>query len=447
MNRIHLKNLIVVLMLIQLMGRARVASAAPSLQGVNLLQNPGFEQPYDSDGTAHGWGRWHDETGAQSKDSECVSGYHFEPVWSFEWVSPQFIHAGTVSQHVGMNWDTWKGGMMQTVSVTPGSRYRFTVFGHGRGANAPVPEPSEQGLNMNMRIGIDPDGSGLWYDGDVVWSGTASPHDRWQQFTVEATAVGDKITVFTSADWGVPGVAQCRMFLDVWFDTAELMEVAPPPTATSPPPPPPPPASATPLPPTSTPTPEATPTHTPIPTDTPTATPEPPKGSTICVNAFDDQNANGLHDSDEGQMAGVTITIATAEEIVERVVSPGTADPICVAGLEQGTYQIAQILPGRLEMTTAANAMLDVVEGKIYGVEFGSRLRTADNSGEPTASDSVAAIPTLAAGTDSQPADAATEPVEAGEPGVLALSGLLVLSLAVILLGVLIFLVLRGQTR
>jgi hypothetical protein len=446
MNRNHLPKLLALLILLLLIGSARSGLAAPLLQGANLLQNPDFEQPYDSDGTAHGWGRWHNETGAESKDAECLSGYHFEPVWSVEVVSSQFIHSGSVSQHVGMNWDTWKGGMLQTVSVTPGSRYRFTVYGYGRGSSEPVPFPADFSLNMNMQIGIDPNGSGVWYDGDVIWSGTASPHDRWQQFSVEATATGDKITVFTAANWGVPGVAQCRRFLDVWFDTAELVEIAPPPTATSPPPPTAPPATATPLPPTATVTPESTPTNTPVPTETPTATPEPPKGGTVCVNAFDDRNANGLHDDEEGQMAGVTVTIATAEQIVQRVVSPGTSEPICIVGLASGSYQIAQILPGRLEATTDSSYMLPLEEGKTYGIEFGSRLRSTVGGGETEASDSIASNATVAAEGPSDE-DSPSPSGSDGGPATLALSGLVVLSLAVVLLGGLIFVMLRRQAR
>ncbi len=146
-------------------------------------------------------------------------------------------------------------------------------------------------------------------------------------------------------------------------------------------------------------------------------------------------------------MAGVTITIASVEQIVQRIVSAGTVDPICVEGLDDGTYQIAQIVPGRLEMTTAATAKLELVEGNIYGVEFGSRLRTSAGSATPTASQVVAVNPTPATGSESESAGETTSPAESNGSNTLAVSGLIVLALAVILLGVLIFLVLRGQTR
>lgn len=447
MKKKHLVKLIITLMVMLLAIQVSPTTAAPAQQGANLLQNPGFEQPYDRNEIAHGWGPWHNETGAESKDAECISGYNYKPHWSAEVVSSQFIHDGASSQHVGMQYDTWKAGMLQTVSVTPGSRYRFTVYGLGRGSNEPVPAPSDRVLNMQMQIGIDPNGSGVWYDSDIVWSGQASPHDQWQQFTVEATATGDKMTVVTSSNWGVPGVSQCRRFLDVWYDSAALVEVGPPPTATSPPPPPPPPATATPLPPTVTPTPAFTPTNTPVPTDTPTATPEPPKGGIICVNAFADDNANGIHDASEGHMAGVTFTVANGQAIVGQAIAPGTESPVCFEELEPGSYQVAQIVPSRLEMTTAANAVLEVIEGKTYGVEFGSRIRPADSSAPPTAASAVADNNTAATEDNGAAEEGQTAPAEQASGGLSSYSGLIVMVIAVFLLGILIFVALRKQSR
>ncbi|MCZ7673214.1 MAG: hypothetical protein M5U34_41920 [Chloroflexi bacterium] len=185
------------------------------------------------------------------------------------------------------------------------------------------PAASEGGLQMNVRAGIDPSGNGgIWYDNDIVWSGSASPHDTWQQISVETTATNSTITVYTSANWAVKGVNQCRAHLDVWFDTAELIEVGPPPTNTPPPLPtlpPPPPVTNTPVPPTETATPAETATFTPVPTDTPSPT---PAGGTICANAFNDVNGNGLQDADEGFMAGVTFTVANPPPLWGRPLPP-----------------------------------------------------------------------------------------------------------------------------
>lgn len=332
---------------------------------------------------------------------------------------------------------------MQTVqNVTPGSTYRFTVYAYGRGSSDDYPNPSEPGLQMNVRVGIDPNGSGLWNDSDVFWSGTINPHDVWQPVSVEVTATGNQISVFTSADWGVEGINQCRKHLDVWFDTAELIEAGPPPTNTPEPLPtlpPPPPVTNTPTPIPASPTPEVIPTDTPVP---PTATPTLPPGGTICINAFADANGNGTRDSNEGFMGNVTFTVANGANVVGQAVSGGTGDPFCFEGLAAGNYQVAQIVPGRLEMTTAANASIQVEEGRTVGVEFGSRLRDESNAA-PVASDQVAAVEPTAVQAVEAAADQQAAASNDGGFSLAAISGLLVMVVAVVLLGVLIFLALR----
>jgi len=421
-------------------------AAAPAQQ-TNLLTNPGFEQPYNNDGSASGWVRWHQESSADQFD-DCTNGYRKLPKWA---AAGGVVFEGSNSQKVFNNWDTWRAGVWQNVSVTPGTTYRFSVYARGYGSNESRPAASDTGLQMNIRVGADPNGTGLWLDNDVIWSGAINPHDNWQEISIEVTAAADTITVFTSADWAVQGVNQCRQFLETWFDSASLVEVAPPatntpvPTATLPPPPP---ATATPIPPTPTPT--VPPTATPIPSPTPSPT---PTGGTICVNAFTDENGNGSLEENEGYVANVTFILAQNGQIVGQAVSTGNADPFCFEGLTPGDYEIAQQVPGRLEMTTAANTTLRIEQGQRAGVQFGSRLRL-DNSG------STISVPD--SGTDSI-ADAGAEPTaDSGEPaatavavqpaapdqqgGLAAISGLLLIGLAIVVLGGIIFVVLRRQS-
>lgn len=442
--RNQISRILLALLLISLMGivatsHTNKVEAAPALQA-NLLQNPGFEEPY-SGGTAASWSPWHQGLNDNPKPADCSARYLVQPKWAPELVSGGLIMDGVRSQHVGNNFDTWRGGVMQTVSVNPGSTYRFTFYATGRASNDQYPAPSNTEVNLGVGGGIDPNGSGIWYESDVVWGATGSPHmsgsqGNWQQFTVEATATGNRLTVYVQADTG--GANQCRGHLDVWFDKASLVEVGPPPTNTRPPAPPPPPATNTPVPPTETPTPEATPTDTPVPTATPTNTPEPPKTGIICVNAFADNNANGQQDPGEGNMAGVTFTIAQAGQVVVQGISTGTNTAVCFENFPPGSYEVAQVVPRNLQMTTAPNANIDVTAGSTISLAFGSRIE------ENMEGEAISGVtPTTSPGDQ-------TETVAESDGGgsgfsPLAIVGLAAIVLAILLLGGLILILLRQQ--
>ena len=409
----------------------------PAQAQSNLLENPSFEQPYQSNGEANNWGRWHRNSSEDMFD-DCTNGYHKRPSWSPE-SNSSLVRDGSTSQHIGNQWDTWSAGVFQNVPVTAGSTYRFTVWAYSRGGGSNFPNPSDGDLNSNVQVGIDPNGSGVWNEADVVWSGKINPLDNWQQISVEVTATGNQVSVYTRADWGVPGANQCRAHLDTWFDAAELVEIGPPPTNTpvpQPTSPPPPPSTNTPVPPTPTPTSDVPPTATTVPTDTPVPTATPSPGGTICVNAFDDANGNGRYDEGEGYMGSVTFTIATPTELVAQAVSSGTSQPVCFDGLPPDTYTITQIVPSALEFTTAPSTTTPLGEGDIIRIEFGSRIRTDAVAPEAT---EVAELPD---GETTQP-DTEGETSNNGSPSPLAIGGLLFMIAAVILIGVVIYLLLR----
>ncbi len=420
-------------------GNYTLQNAVPPKQ-TNLLQNPGFEEPYGS-GFAQGWSGWHQELNSNPKPENCSGRYSVRPKWFAE-ANGALILDGGRSQHVGNEFDTWRGGVMQTLNVAAGSTYRFSFWAIGRASNDQFPAPSDTAVNLGVRAGIDPNGSGLWNDGDIVWGSAGSPHDggsqsNWQQFSVEATATGGQVTVFTQADFS--GANQCRAHLDIWFDQAQLIEVGPPPTATSPPPPPPPPApiaTNTPVPPTNTPVPEDTPTNTPVPTETPSPT---PTGGTICVNAFADSSGNGQRDADEGFMGGITFTIVQDNNVITQGVSTGSELPVCFGPVPAGVYTVAQIIPRNLELTTSPEATIDVTEGATISLEFGSRFRSADNLEVAGA-----ATPTAQAVTVVEP-PSSPDSDGSGDLGILAIVGLVAIFLALVLLGVLIFILLRQQ--
>ncbi len=411
--------------------------AVPIQAQANLLNNPGFAEPF-SNGVANGWTAWHRET---EKTDDCADPYYFRPRWNAELATAQHIYQGGSSQYIGNNWDTWSAGVYQTVAATPGTTYRFTVFAKGRTSNEPGVDGSDTYVQMNIRAGIDPTGGAIWYAPGVVWGAAGSPHDQWQQFSVEATAVGNQITVFTSANLARAGANQCLQYLDTWYDAAELVVVQVLPTATNTPPPPPP-ATNTPV---NTPTPEVTDTPTAVPTNTPTPTPTTPPGGTICLNAFNDENANGIHDPGEDYLAGITFTVSRDGQVVDTAISTGRPEPVCFEGLEPGAYEVSQQIPPRLELTTADTAVIQIDVGQTLGVEFGSRLRPeATPVVDPPGADTIA-------DADLPPTLEPELPVATAEPdtaprSLAAVSGLIALFLGVILLGVLLFVFLRRQT-
>lgn len=430
----------IVLAVAILMGPGRNAKvAAESAQQTNLLQNPSFEEPYKG-GIAGNWGAWHQELNSNPKPADCSEKYMVQPKWNGELASGGLIKDGARSQQVGNSFDTWRGGVLQTVNVNPGSTYRFTFYATGRASNEQYPAPSDASVNLGIRAGIDPNGSGLWSDGDIVWGATGSPHmsgssGNWQEFSVEATATGSQVTVFVQSDNSGP--QQCRKHLDAWFDQSQLIEIGPPPTNTPPPPPPPPPqpvVTNTPIPPTLTATSEIPPTATLVPTDTPTNTPVPPEGGIICTNAFADDNANGQRDADEGYMAGVTFSVANGNAVIAQGVSVGSDTPICFEELDAGTYTVGQQVPRNLEMTTAATATVDLTAGSIISLEFGSRVKSDDG-------DEISSL------TPTEEGSAGTDDGSSSGEGVslLAIFGLAAIGIAVVLLVVLIILLFRQQ--
>ena len=419
--------------LLTLMVWAAPGRAAPTQQGANLLQNPGFEQPF-SGGAAGNWQKWN-KTTARSDDA-CLVAYHVLPKWNVE-TAAGFVRAGAASQYIGNNWDTWSGGVYQTVSATPGTTYRFSFYGRGRGTNEASPAASESSLQMNMRAGIDPNGGGAWNDADVVWGGAGSPHDTWQQFSVEATATGNQITVFPAADWAITGINQCRQFLDTWYDEAQLVAQTSP-TAT--PAPAQPQATTPPQPTGGVPTEAAAATvaATMAATAVPVASATPAGSSTICVNAFLDANANGLRDADEGYVAGVTLTVAQGATIAGQAVSTGNEEPLCFGNLMAGRYEVAQTLPPTLEATTQPNATIDVAEGQTIALEFGSRLRTTPTAAPATSTaDATQLTATAAVAVGGETA------ADEGGSNWLVYLGLGAIVVGVALLGVLLYSMLR----
>ena len=427
--------------------------AARLYQSGNLLQTPGMEEPYiNNNKVPEGWARWFNEI-AKPADATALQ-YAVKPNWSPETNPsgsfPELIHGGAASQHIGNQQDPWMAGIQQTVSNIPaGSVVQFCAYARLYANNTSYgKEPSVSSIDGRARVGIDPNGGGNWASG-VTWSGTANPHDTWQQLCVQATVGGaGNATVYTSNDYR-GGSAQ---HLDAWWDDASLTIVGaatpvpgtgnPPATqpSTAPVPQAPlPSVLATPGPdgsivhtiqagdtlfalsiaynvpldqiltlnniskdtllsigqkiiisgPTAPAAPTAAPTSTTPqapPTTAPTATPE-NANAKLCVLAFDDTNADGLLTAGEQPVAGVQFTINSAQGNSQPVTytSDGTAAPHCIDNLAPGTYSVA-VQPAQNTIATSDKRWsVSLTGGATVNIRFGSRSETGADSANPNA--------------------------------------------------------------
>ncbi len=87
----------------------------------------------------------------------------------------------------------------QQVSVESGQNVQASAFAQVKACNLPANGDtcgSAVESGAQTRIGIDPNGGTDPNDSDIVWSGWAEPHDRWEQMTVSATTTGTTATLF-----------------------------------------------------------------------------------------------------------------------------------------------------------------------------------------------------------------------------------------------------------
>jgi LysM repeat protein len=243
-----------------------LASASPALQqeGQNLIRNAGFEGGWHWQGgdtflgkIADNWTAWwvDDATGKDPHASDFWKNQRPEyGLAGMEYYVPDQVHGGSRSLQYGKRYATHTAGVFQRISgITPGVKLRFTAWGFVYGKDQ---DSSKTPGYVHMRIGIDPTGGTNVFGGSVVWSPEAHPvavntGSNWHQFTVEAEAQSETVTVFlySSPEWPMNEALTTQ-----WDDTNMVVTTpAEPPTNTPPPPLPtrtagPPPATATPRP-------------------------------------------------------------------------------------------------------------------------------------------------------------------------------------------------------
>lgn len=436
--------------------------AAPALQGQNLLANPGFEQPYEDirrGRRASGWRQWYEDTG-----HEDVLTFRLEvelnPLLIQEGSASQHIGNKTFAWHGGM------AQVAAVPAGTPVRFCAYGRVFVSNDDFEKVSGYSWEGFKPQMRVGIFPNGDVEWTTPGIIWSGETNPNLGFQQMCVDAT-VGDtgKVTVFTSNDFrasaGDKGVLAYHV--DAWWDNASLVATGPAgtpapttvgnvPTGAKPPAQPV--ATAAPIAceiradgsvvrvvqsgdtvlgiaiacdstvaairqlnnlqsdlinvgqtlvvkgPTAPPTAVPAPTQAVPPTPVPTAT---PTGAEICVEAFNDANANRSKDDGEQLLGGVGFTLSDASGPKGSYVTSGLEpEPYCFAGLTPGPYTIEARPPNGVTSTTDAQWQVGLTGGVQQMIQYGGSRGAAPAGTESSSS----AAPSAAGGaTTSSSAD------------------------------------------
>lgn len=124
-------------------------------------------------------------------------------------------------------WSTHKAGLRQTVTVPNNSRVQFSVWGHAWMQESDTSLVSDFAGTSNMRVGIDPTGGIDAYSPSVIWSGFQQAFDNYTLFSIDAQAVGDKVTIFTFSAPSVNPNSPTAGFkhTDIYWDDASLTVV------------------------------------------------------------------------------------------------------------------------------------------------------------------------------------------------------------------------------
>ncbi len=116
---------------------------------------------------------------------------------------PPRIRSGENSQKYFTFWSVHQGGVYQVVEgLRPGTPLRFSIYMMAWSATKdsggePNPHQSFGQTNMQMKIGIDPMGGLDPWSPDIVWSPEKESYDAFGLYEVQAVARSTKVTVFT----------------------------------------------------------------------------------------------------------------------------------------------------------------------------------------------------------------------------------------------------------
>ena len=192
-----------------------VVPGTTGAQSGNLLQNPGFEEPYvtiNGDTTlsvASNWLPWFLSPGASS-------AINAQP--EYKPASAERVRSGSSAQSLSTFFATHTAGVYQRVPVAPNTDLRFSVYVYvWSSASFENPDVSDDPNTVLLRVGIDPTGGTDASSANVVWSRDEEFYDEYRELSVTATSQGNAVTVFVrSAPQGFVGTS------NVYLDDAAL---------------------------------------------------------------------------------------------------------------------------------------------------------------------------------------------------------------------------------
>ena len=251
------------------------ASPSAEVVGPNLLTNPGMEgkcvkqcsqrdgahwvqvpcpadyneavgtvKQWETTQVPFGWSAWWRQPNNNFDDPNYFNSYpHFCPDWNRTpadckaWHNPEYRDtlggpqetgpsrkvAGDNSQKYFTFYSTHDAGLYQVVGgVKPGDLLRFSVYMEGWSTGQNDPSHSDLGQRMNFQVGIDPTGGNDPWSPNIIWTAPAESFDKFTQFTIDAVAKNNIVSVWTRSRPDMP-----LEHVDVYVDEASLNVVQP----------------------------------------------------------------------------------------------------------------------------------------------------------------------------------------------------------------------------
>ena len=97
-------------------------------------------------------------------------------------------------------------------------------------------------------------------------------------------------------------------------------------------------------------------------------------GASICLEAYDDINKNGVRDTGEALRPAVAFTISDGQSVVSNYVTDGEAEPFCIKGLDEGSYRVTRSSRPEEILTTPGDHAVSLADASTFRLSFGSYM-------------------------------------------------------------------------